>query len=117
MNTTVREIIVTGGRNFSDEKLVSWVLNLFRPTYVIQGGAPGADELARKYALKNDIPLTTYTAAWELRGRAAGPLRNRRMVESHPNAWVIAFPGGTGTENCIKVARALKNKVIRVSIQ
>ena len=53
-------------------------------------------------------------ANWDLHGKAAGPIRNRTMLNAHPNAIVVAFPGGRGTDNCISEAQARNMTILRV---
>lgn len=43
-------------------------------------------------------------ANWEAFGAAAGPVRNRWMLDLEPDL-VIAFPGGKGTKNMIEQAK------------
>lgn len=113
MNRKV-EVIVTGGRDFDNKSLLNYVLNLFDISRLIQGGASGADKLALNYALLNDIPSKTFNADWEAHGKAAGPIRNGQMLKAYPRALVLAFPGGKGTENCIKLAKETKHVVLRI---
>lgn len=95
------EIIVTGGRNYSDKQKIDSVLSFINPTKIIQGGASGADWLAKNWALKNDTLCVTVYADWDTYGKAAGPMRNLKMINDFPNAIIVAFPGGKGTANCI----------------
>lgn len=54
-----------------------------------------------------------FPAAWETRGREAGPERNQRMVEAGADL-VLAFPlpGGSGTQHTMKLAREAGIEVI-----
>lgn len=108
------EVIVTGGRDYDDLIMVQDVLGQFNISLLIQGGASGADELALWYAKDNNIEHKTYKADWNKHGKAAGPFRNSEMLVSHPNAIVIAFPGGRGTENCVNQAISLNRLVFKV---
>lgn len=78
-------------------------------TAIIQGGARGADNLAKEWArTKPGIQRFECKAKWEEHGRrAAGPLRNTRMLEWLPNL-VVAFPDpdSKGTWDMINKARA-----------
>lgn len=94
------KIIVTGGRNYDNVQRLANVLDALSPSLVIQGGASGADYWAREWAKFNKVECITYEALWGKEGKAAGPLRNKRMIEENPDAIVIAFAGGRGTENC-----------------
>ena len=111
----MKDIIVCGGRDYSDWDKVLKVLSLLDIGLIVQGGAKGADALARRYAEWANIPLKTFEADWDKYGKTAGPIRNRLMVIEHPNAVVIAFPGGRGTANCIE--QALKKGMIVLEIK
>lgn len=47
-------------------------------------------------------------------GRAAGPMRNKQMLEEGKPDLVVAFPGGAGTENMVKQAKAAGIRVLRI---
>ncbi len=103
-------ILVCGGRNFSDRKLMCktldqiYISNDF--THLIHGNANGADKMSEWWAEAYDIKIEVYPAQWDKHGRAAGPIRNKQMlVEGKPDL-VVAFPGGRGTANMIKQAKA-----------
>jgi hypothetical protein len=99
-------VLVCGGRDFEDAEMVRDVLSVLPISALIEGGARGADRLAREYAKSRAIPLQSYRAEWDRLGRAAGPLRNRKMlVEGRPDL-VVAFPGGRGTADMVQQARA-----------
>ena len=115
------KIIVTGGRDYSGETnkfYLFFVLAKIRLLdEIIQGGATGADELAREFAKQNNIKCTTYHADWGNHGRAAGPIRNEQMLKENPDAVILAFPGGRGTADCVKKAKALKMRVIEIPVR
>ena len=110
----MKEVIVTGGRDYDDWVMLSEVLEFINPDVVIQGGATGADALARKWAQLEDKKCITFPANWEEHGKAAGPIHNREMLRNHPNAAVIAFPGGKGTAHCVKEAFYLNRIILEV---
>lgn len=111
------KIIVTGGRDFNHESTVISALNLVHNTRPIsllaEGGAAGADRLAREWRNMRRVPGTTYPALWgqcdencthekrEKYGRnycpAAGPRRNIDMYMHVRPDIIVAFPGGRGT--------------------
>lgn len=110
----MKKVIVTGGRDYNDFVMVTDILDFIKPDLVIQGGATGADSQARNYCAEWHIECLTYEADWNKFGRVAGPIRNKQMCSEHQDAIVIAFPGGKGTENCIKEAVKLNMIVMRV---
>ena len=97
-------VLVCGGRTFDNWKTVHRELSGIGPAVIIQGGAPGADRLAAKYADVNGVPLVTYPALWS-RGKKAGPERNAFMLEDSRPDIVIAFPGGRGTQDMVDRVR------------
>lgn len=112
----MRVVIVTGGRTYEDKEKVNRVLNLLDPDLVVQGGASGADRLAIQWANSLIIPKSeTFLADWSQYGPAAGPIRNRKMLDVYPKATVVAFPGGKGTADCVKAARERGMLVLEVS--
>jgi len=101
--------IVCGGRSYSDSKYLEEVMDLCKGwwnlTCIITGGAKGADTLAHRWALKRGLATEVFHADWDTYGKPAGMIRNREMLTiGQPNV-VIAFPGTTGTENMITIAR------------
>lgn len=101
--------IVCGGRTYSELKYMFQVLDLclewWKLDLIITGGAFGADTLAHEWALRRKLKTEVYMADWKTYGKSAGIIRNRKMItEGQPNV-VIAFPGTTGTENMIAIAR------------
>jgi hypothetical protein len=85
---------------------------------VIEGGAPGADRLAREWSrmvAKGGPDVETFEADWENHGSFAGPMRNARMLaEGRPDV-VVAFPGGRGTADMVKKARRAGVEVIEIA--
>lgn len=111
----MKKVVVTGGRYYSDSVMVFDVLDFLRPDILFQGGANGADLLAKEWAGDFDCEVVTVEANWDKHGKAAGPIRNGEMLDkAGSDAIVIAFPGGKGTENCIKQAKERNMIVLRV---
>jgi hypothetical protein len=121
-------LIVTGSRTFvskltsynkqewlRDMKYIwdrlSWHHSRAPISLLVEGGAKGADSLANQWAKKNNIPVDTVNAEWDTHGKAAGMIRNRKMLDKHPEAHLIGFPVGEsrGTRGCI--SEALKRKM------
>lgn len=76
---------------------------------LLLGGARGIDSDVQAWSNPMGYPYRLYLPDWGSYGRAAGPLRNARMVADADA--LIAFPGGRGTANVIQQAR---DKGIRV---
>lgn len=84
---------------------VNRVLHEVDPKCIVQGGAKGADALAKKWAKANGIPCFECEAIWDVYDLEAGPLRNGWMIEFVKVELVIAFPGKTGTADMVKQAK------------
>jgi hypothetical protein len=101
-------LLACGGRNFNDRDFVFETLDRIhakRPvTLLIQGGASGADSLARQWAIIRGVPFKTEYAEWKKYKRAAGPIRNGVMLEKYNPEGVVAFPGNDGTADMVKQA-------------
>lgn len=110
-----QRVLVCGGRDFSDRALFDRVMAPYRTQacVIITGCAPGADAMARSWAQTWGVPLDWHKADWKLHGRAAGPLRNRRMLDEGKPDLVIAFPGGRGTDDMCRQAEAVGVPVFR----
>ncbi len=102
-------VLMCGGRDFNDVKLFAKAINALLLTdsidLVIQGGAKGADLMAELWAMRVGIPTVCYPANWTVHGKAAGYIRNKQMLEDGKPDLVMAFPGGKGTANMVKIAR------------
>jgi YspA, cpYpsA-related SLOG family len=111
-------ILVCGGRDFHDSALVYRTLDCWcRKAVVdavIDGNAPGADRIAGYWARKHRIKNIKFPADWKAHGKAAGPIRNQRMIDEGKPDVVVAFPGGKGTADMIRRARAAHIETIVV---
>lgn len=103
-------VLVCGGRDYSDRLNVFaaldriWQKAPMDSMVVIQGGAKGADEIARAWCLERQVEYINVPANWKVFGLKAGPLRNQKMVSKYRPELVLAFPGGKGTADMTKRA-------------
>jgi hypothetical protein len=106
---------VCGGRDYRDFARLCVLLDLLGPRVLIEGDAAGADRLAGRWGLnRGDVELLVFPADWQLHGKAAGHIRNAQMLREGKPDMVLAFPGGRGTANMVKQARAAAVPVIEV---
>ena len=100
--------IVCGGRDYSDLEHLNQTLNSclkwWKLSFIITGGAKGADSLAHLWAKQKKLTTHVMYADWDKYGKAAGMIRNKAMLQQEPDV-VIAFAGGVGTEGMITIAR------------
>lgn len=124
--TPWRVCIVTGGRAFSTRRVLTDALDRLAIDLLIEGGASGADLLARKWAEARGVPHLTDWALWAVRGKAAGPLRNRHMLSvgrtlarsaDDGQLVVAAFPGGKGTADMVAYAEKSGVPVHRFGVE
>ena len=92
-----------------------------RPVHLLlHGGARGADRAIGRAAHQLGWAAVGLPADWQRHGRAAGPIRNRELLElaiaeavAHTTSTevasvlVVAFPGGAGTASLVQQARQM----------
>jgi hypothetical protein len=104
----VNRVLVCGGRDYLDRDFLFRTLDTLHATTpitgIVHGGAMGADRLAGDWGRANGVPVEVFPAEWVKDGRAAGPMRNAKMLASGPNL-VVAFPGGRGTADMVAKAK------------
>lgn len=112
-----RRILITGSRDWTDEKIIHDVLEEELAAtgegeylVIVHGGARGADSIAGEWAYDKMVRLRpvryeSYRANWADYGKKAGILRNELMV-SYGAEVCHAFPleGSVGTRHCMKAA-------------
>lgn len=113
-----QRVLVCGGRDYDNAESLNAVLDAAHYANpivcLIHGAARGADTLAADWALAHGVLCNAYPADWERDRKAAGPIRNRRMLDLGKPHLVLAFPGGSGTADMIKQATKAGVPVVRV---
>lgn len=103
-------VLVCGGRDYDDIPRICEELDKLhsnrRIEVVIAGGARGADFLAANWASMRAVRKEIYPADWDMLGRRAGPIRNQQMLDKGKPDLVVVFPGGRGTADMVRRARA-----------
>jgi hypothetical protein len=111
------KVLVCGGRNFRDVRAVKDALTDLHMeshiTKIIEGGASGADCYAAEWADEWSMAHETFSADWQTHGRAAGPIRNQKMLDEGKPDLVLAFPGGRGTDDMVRRATAAGVRVLK----
>lgn len=117
-------VLICGGRDCPDafntiecEMLVEIEAALLRSvtiSKIVHGGARGADEAAGRWAESEGIKAVAVPADWKKYGKAAGPIRNRKMLVDHSPDIVVALPGGRGTADMIRAAEEFGVPVARI---
>lgn len=116
------KVLICGGRDFTDSGLMGSVLRPIMsavgdPAEVtfILGAAPGADTLAERWAEVFGARKRVFPADWAAHGKAAGPIRNQQMLDVGRPDIVVAFPGGRGTADMVRRAKAAGVKVVEIT--
>ena len=111
------KVLVCGDRNWTNREAIrAWLCKLqdWDYTTVIEGEARGADTIAKEEAQRIGMRVLKYPAQWNTYGRAAGPIRNREMLDQCPDL-VLAFHSdlskSKGTADCVREARKRGIKV------
>ncbi len=118
-------ILVCGDRHWQNRLAIQRELVRLRKILgqtqytIIEGEAKGADTLARKVAESLGWSVMRFFAEWDRFGKAAGPIRNRRMLDEGKPDLVIAFHANIersrGTKDMVEQAkkRGIETKVIK----
>lgn len=111
-------LLVTGGRGYDDRDAVYAALDPYLAQHglsliVIQGGATGADRLAKEWCKDRGVHYAQVDALWDNYSKSAGPMRNEAMLLLQPHE-VLAFPGTVGTPHMKKIARFSDIPVVEV---
>ena len=116
--TTTKRVLVCGGRDYTDWPKVQETLGaihaVFGISHILHGAATGADSLADRWAREHKVGQTAFAADWATHGKAAGPIRNQKMLDEGKPNLVIAFPGRRGTADMMQRSEAAGVEVLRV---
>jgi hypothetical protein len=91
------KIMITGSRKWEKYFILKDILlaniNLLDlPSAIVcQGGAKGADTIAKDICRDYGIEYKEYLADWDKHGKAAGPIRNSEMIDDFKPDKVLAF--------------------------
>lgn len=114
------KLAIVGSRDFTNYKRFSReILGLYfldEIDLIISGGAFGADTMADKFAVENEIDFLRKPAKWKKLGRRAGFVRNEYIIREADE--VIAFQKNKskGTQNSIEWAKKLKKKLTVIDV-
>ena len=108
------KIIVAGGRDFTDYKLVDDKLTTIRTAVwkndvaddleIVCGKARGADTLGDDWGKANHVGVKYFPAEWDKYGKSAGHRRNRQMGD-YADALLAFWDGESrGTKGMIDYA-------------
>lgn len=115
-------VLVCGSREWTDTVAINTILDACHAEascwndelVVIQGGARGADTIAATWCTDSKVQFEQYGAQWDKYGKAAGFIRNKRMLEEGKPDVVWAFGYGKGTDMMVNLAKDAGLPVYRV---
>jgi hypothetical protein len=116
------KLAIVGSRYFIDYEIFTKALNKILNEWkddielVISGGAKGADTLAEKWAHEHKIEIMIFPADWKRYGRAAGPIRNTKIINESTHLIAFAAISSKGTLDTINKAKAkgLKIRIVHI---
>ena len=104
--------IVTGGREYTDLACINLAFDGLvartspSATTLHHGDCQGADRLAAAQATERGFLVEGHPPKWKVHGKAAGPIRNKELVDLHPD-YVLIFHdnliSSKGTKNCVQL--------------
>lgn len=111
------KVAIIGSRTFNNKEKFLSIVSKLPITKIVSGEALGADKLAKEYARENNIEYIGHKAKWITYGKAAGPIRNRLVIDDDIDE-VIAFwdMKSPGTKDAILYANKIGKKVTIVRI-
>lgn len=124
------KILVCGGRHFEEYAFFEVCLDSFLDKYgfedrhieIVSGGCEGTDKLAERFAKEHNCAMKIFPANWKLYGKAAGPIRNKQMIEYIKQAkqkFVVAFTSANskGTLGTISLAKKFDIPVYQIDYE
>jgi hypothetical protein len=117
------KVIIAGSRTFEREiggRAVQAALWLaeglgWKLTEVVCGEARGIDTCGRLWAEHHGIPVKSFPADWDGKGREAGFIRNVQMA-AYADALIAITNGSPGTRHMIQSAKAKGLKVLVIEM-
>jgi hypothetical protein len=117
------KVIIAGSRNFTDyqklKKVCDQILQKQTDIEIVSGNHyKGADKLGIQYANEKGFDLIRFPAEWNKFGKAAGPIRNKKMAR-YADALIAFWDGKSrGTKNMIQNAKTeqIRLKIIQLQL-
>lgn len=109
------KVIIAGGRDFTDVVMLTNycadILCATKEVEVVCGCSQGADILGLDFAAAFGYEVELFPPDWDKHGKAAGPIRNKEMVE-YADALIAFWDGKSrGTKDVIDQATKAGLKV------
>lgn len=79
---------------------------------VISGGAKGVDSMAKDFAEHYKVPLTVFYPDWDTHGKAAGFIRNEKIIKNATHVIAVWDGVSKGTLHSIKLSRSWNKHLV-----
>lgn len=107
------KVAIVGSRDYHHLENVKEVVDKLLPSWVVvTGGARGVDQAAERAARARGMQVQVILPDWQQHGKAAGPIRNRQIVDAADMIiafWDLESPGTKST-----IDYALHRKPIKI---
>ena len=102
-------ILCCGDRHWKDYYVIHARLSVYKDkdVTIIHGNALGADRMSAQVAIELGLSIKSFQAEWARYGKAAGPIRNQRMLDEGRPDLVLAF------HNDIRNSKGTKDMINR----
>lgn len=102
--------VFSGSRHWKDEETIARILAKHVPegSVVAHGNARGVDEIVDRVANRGLYTVIRFHADWDKHKKAAGPIRNREMLEVRPEMCICIhenISGSRGTKDMLTECR------------
>jgi len=106
----MNRVLVCGSRDYTNVSKIKQEMEKLPPgTIIIEGGALGADSIARQLAGTLNLQSIRFPAEWGKYGNRAGYIRNKQMLVEGKPTLVLAFfkdrHHSRGTTDMVRQAR------------
>ncbi|NWB98701.1 DUF2493 domain-containing protein [Pseudomonas gingeri] len=109
-------VLICAGRYYLNAAMCRKVLEAYHQTHtisvLIHGGNQFLGSEIEDWARENGTHLVRYPSNWQRYGKQAERRRNQFMLMDSEPELVIAFPGGSDTEELVAQARAMEIGVL-----
>lgn len=109
-------LVISGSRHLKDydcfKKCIDRRLAGTHIELVITGGAHGVDEMGKRWALEGGFPHQEVAAEWSKYRRAAGPIRNKAMIQMADTLFCYWDGESKGSAGIISLAKKAKRRVL-----
>lgn len=113
------KVVIAGSRGLQNREAeirgrIASILSTLKikPTEIVSGKAIGPDQTGETFARMFSIPIKEMPADWTTHGKAAGPIRNRKMAE-YGDMGIVFWDGESpGSLNMIKELSRVKKLCI-----